>query len=183
MWKLVTAPVHEPLTLTETKLHLRITGTEEDSLVNNLIIAARQHAENHLRRALVSQTWDYYLDDFSDTMNLQKSPISSITSVKYYDKDNAIQTLSTDIYDTDLVTEPARITRAYNEDWPDVYDRTNGVIIRCVIGYGDANDIPQMIKIGMLLYITYMYEHRGDESVRPPRAIYDLWNDYRVNMV
>ena len=52
--------------------------------------------------------------------------------------------------------------------------------MRLVTGYGLAVSVPSQIKQGMYLYITYLYEHRGDESIRPPRAIYDLWNNYRV---
>ena len=180
MLKLVTAPAEEPLTLTEVKTHLRLSGSSEDTYLSSLIVAARQHAENYLNRALITQTWELYLDDFSDEMIIQKSPISAVSSVKYYDEDNTEQTLSTDYYDTDLVSEPARVTLAYNQTWPEVYDRTNGVVIRFVAGYGAAASVPSEIKFGMLLYANYIYDHRGDESIRPPRAIYDLWENHRV---
>lgn len=182
MWKLVTAPTSEPISLDNTKTHLRVTGTDEDNLVESLIVAARQHAEKYLRRALISQTWDYYLDDFKEVILLQKSPVSSVTSIKYYDIDNAEQTLSSSYYEVDTVSEPARIVEAYGYTYPDVYyDKPNAVTIRVVCGYGDEDDVPMQIKQGMYLYVNYLYDHRGDESVRPPRAIYDLWNDYRVN--
>lgn len=36
----------------------------EDTLLTNLITAARRHVENVLRRALITQTWELWLDDF-----------------------------------------------------------------------------------------------------------------------
>jgi len=180
MFKIVTQPAIEPLTVTEAKLQLRVSGTSEDSLITSFIVAARQHAENYMNRSLITQTWDYYLDNFRNEMVIQKSPVASITSIKYQDEDNAEQTLASTYYDTDLVSEPARVTLAYGKDWPYTYDKTNAVVMRLVTGYGLAVSVPSQIKQGMYLYITYLYEHRGDESIRPPRAIYDLWNSYRV---
>ena len=54
---LVTAPTEEPVSLAEAKLHLRVDYTNDDVLIGALITAARQHAENDTRRALVTQTW------------------------------------------------------------------------------------------------------------------------------
>lgn len=180
MFKIVTPPAVEPISLTEAKLQLRVSGSEEDEFITSLIVAAREHAENHMNRSLITQTWDYYLDYFSNVMMIQKSPVASITSIKYQDEDNAEQTLASTYYDADLVSEPARVTLAYGKDWPDTYNKTNAVVMRLVTGYGLAVSVPSQIKQGMYLYITYLYEHRGDESIRPPRAIYDLWNNYRV---
>jgi len=181
MWKLVTAPAEEPLTTAEAKTHLKVSGTDEDTLIGNLIVAARQHAERYLRRALVSQTWDYYVDDFTDPILLQKSPVTEVSSIKYYDTDNVLQTLSDSYYEVDLVSEPCRINEAYGYTYPDVYyDKPNAVQIRVVCGYTDSDAVPDLIKQGMYLFLTHLYEHRGDESIRPPRAIYDLWDNYRV---
>ena len=39
---LVTPPAAEPITLEEARLHLRVTGTEEDSLITSLVTASRR---------------------------------------------------------------------------------------------------------------------------------------------
>lgn len=62
--RLTSAPLIEPLTLTEAKLHLRVSGTDEDTLITNLISAARVQAENICRRAFITQSWTLYLDAF-----------------------------------------------------------------------------------------------------------------------
>ena len=180
MFKLVTPPAEEPISLVEAKLQLRVSGDDEDDFISSLISAAREHAEEYMNRSLITQTWDYYLDAFQNQITIQKNPIASITSIKYFDSDNSEQTLDSSYYNTDLVSEPARIILAYGKDWPSVYYRPNAVVIRMITGYGVAASVLSQIKQGMYLYITYLYEHRGDESIRPPRAIYDLWNNLRV---
>ena len=64
--KLTTAPTVEPVTLAEAKTHLRedLVDAVNDALINNLISAARVHAENVCRRAFITQKWDLYLDTF-----------------------------------------------------------------------------------------------------------------------
>ena len=57
-------PATEPVTIEEAKLHLRLDGDDEDTLVGMLISAARSHAEAITRRALITQKWDLYLDTF-----------------------------------------------------------------------------------------------------------------------
>lgn len=182
-YKLKTSPATEPLSTVEVTQHLRIVSpsTAETSLLERLIKSARQHAEKHLNRSLISQTWNLYFDKFPEYIYIFKSPIASIGSIEYYDDDNVLQTLDEDVYDADLIAEPSRIIEALGYYYPSTYDRSNAVNIEFVAGYGDAAAVPEEIKIGMLLYITHLYEHRGDEGYRPPKAIYDLWNDYRVH--
>ena len=59
-----TAPASEPITLAEAKMHCRIDNADEDELVIMLIASVRHHAETILRRRLITQTLDGYLDAF-----------------------------------------------------------------------------------------------------------------------
>jgi uncharacterized phiE125 gp8 family phage protein len=95
MYKLITPPQSEPLSLEEAKAHLRVTGTEEDNLINSLITAVRNEEESYLNRCLISQVWDLYLDGFpSDGIVISKTQVISVTIFKYYDCANFLQTLS-----------------------------------------------------------------------------------------
>ncbi len=62
--KLRSAPASEPVTLVEAKLHLRVDFADDDTLITMLIGAAREQAEALCNRALVTQSWDLYLDAF-----------------------------------------------------------------------------------------------------------------------
>lgn len=184
--KLKTAPATYPLTEAEVWQHLKVgtaadpPETAEQTLINRLLKAATNHAENYLNRALITQTWYYYLDDLYLEFEIPKSKIASITSIKYYDEDNEQQTLDSAYYDVDLISEPARIIEAHNYIYPSVYDKQNAVEVEFICGYGDADDVPDEIKAGMLLYVTHLYEHRGDEGFKMPYAIDVLWKNHKV---
>lgn len=159
---LVTAPTTEPLTVQEVKDHLRILDSDEDSLLYTYITAARQFVENQTRRALITQTWDLKLDEFpkfDEVIELPKSPIQSVTSITYTDENGDSQTLSTAI--EDLTSIPARLTPAYQLDWPTTRDIINAVTIRYVAGYGDsASDVPMALRHAIKLCIGHLYENR-----------------------
>ena len=52
----VTAPGVEPVSVTEAKAHLRVSGSSEDTYIGALIKVATEHAESYLNRRLVQQT-------------------------------------------------------------------------------------------------------------------------------
>ena len=78
---LIIAPTIEPVTLEELKLHLRIDldVLDEDEYLEGLIKAAREHAEDITRRAILSQTWDYMLDGWPKK-NFIKLPFGNLQS-------------------------------------------------------------------------------------------------------
>ncbi len=167
--KLVTKPTVEPLTLDEVKDHLRIELTDgtEDALISRLIVAARRRAENFLWRAIMKQTWDYFLDDFpggSGTILLPLPPLQSITTVKYIDLDGNQQTLAATLWKVDAVSEPARLVPAFNETWPSTREEINAVEIRFVAGYTDIGQVPEEVKSAMKMMMGSWYENR--ESLR-----------------
>lgn len=166
---LITPPATEPLTTLEAGLHLRVEPlSEDDPYIDALITAARQHVEQHLGRALVTQTWEAVLDEFpeGDEIRLSKGALQSVTSVTYLDSAGAQQTLATSEYQVDTASVPGRIVLAPSESWPDTdSDRVNAVRVRFVAGYGAASAVPQPIKAAMLLLIGHLYEHREEEVV------------------
>src|SRR5882672_4533712 len=105
--KLITGPAAEPLLLAETKTHSRISTVSEDALIGAMIAAAREEVENELGRALITQTWEKYLDAFPDAIELFYPPVQSIVSVKYNDSNGALQTLDPSQYMLDDKQEPA----------------------------------------------------------------------------
>ena len=52
-----TQPASEPVTLDETKTHLRVTDTSEDTLIGGLITAAREYAELVTGRAFITRAY------------------------------------------------------------------------------------------------------------------------------
>ena len=71
--KLVSPPVFEPITLAEAKTHLRLDTCTDDAYVSALIIAARERVELFLRRALITQAFEYTIDQFPANARLVHS--------------------------------------------------------------------------------------------------------------
>lgn len=164
-WKIVTQPQSEPVTLAEAKANLSVDFTDDDSMIEDLIVAAREDAELFTRRGFITQTWDLFLEcfpsnDFRDEIEIPISPLQSITSVKYLDNDGVQQTMSASDYIVDTSSEPARIRPAYNTSWPSTRDQMNAIEVRFVAGYGDATDVPKAIKAAINMHVAGLYEHR-----------------------
>lgn len=166
--KLITAPAAEPVSASEAKSHLRVDTTADDTYVGTLITVARQNVESHLRRALISQTWEVVLDAFpAGVIRLPKPPLASVTSIKYTDDEGNESTYSSDNYVVDSDTEPGRVVLKSGQTWPAVtLAAANGVRVRYVAGYGAAgSNVPQAIRQAILLVIGSLYENREDVLV------------------
>lgn len=162
-YTVTTPPAVEPLSLAEAKSHLRVDGDADDSFITDLIVSAREYVETHTRRALINQTVTAYMRDWPDhyQLKLPKPPLSSVTSVKYYDADNVQQTLSSSLY---YVFKPSKDSLGRVEiidDWPTTYDRPDAIEIIYVAGYGSTSaSVPSQAKHAMRLLIGHWYENR-----------------------
>jgi uncharacterized phiE125 gp8 family phage protein len=163
---LVTGPTVEPISIAEAKDQCRIDITDDDVLIGSLIVAARRVAEMVLRRALITQTWDYVADAFpaGDRLVLPRAPLQSVTSITYVDSDDASDTVASGDYQVDTDSVPGRVVLKSGSTWPSVTLRVaNGVTVRFVAGYGDdGDDVPQEIRQAMLLMVGHWYENRED---------------------
>jgi uncharacterized phiE125 gp8 family phage protein len=162
---LVTAPAEEPLTLAEAKLHAQIEYTNEDTLVTRWIETSRRHVEGRTGRALITSTWDLWLDRFpcEYEIRLPKGKLQSVTYIKYYDTANAEYTVSSSTYHVATKREPGAVVLAYGQSWPSATLRTaEAVVIRFVCGFGDADDVPAGAKQAMCLLIKHFADNRGE---------------------
>lgn len=136
-WKVTTEPDAEPapISLTEAKLHLRVTSSADDELITALIRAAREWCELFQNRAFVTQTITLTLDRFPNVFEIPKPPLQSVSSIKYIDTAGVQQTLDPSVYDVDTVSEPGRIALAYGQSWPSIRGDINSVEVIYVAGY------------------------------------------------
>lgn len=182
---LVTAPAIEPLTLAEVRDHCRIDNDDSDAILRNLIRASRAYSETYLHRALIQQTWDITFPAFGD-MEIPKAPLSSVTSVKYYDEDAVQQTLASSVYKV-ASADPSYITLDEDQEWPTVQPIIEPITVRIVAGYGDeAEDVPQMTRQAMLILISHWYENReasivGVSSQTAPLGVQSLLSPDRLH--
>ena len=189
-YRLVTGPASEPLTLSEAKESLFIGDSETayDTYITNLITASREYVEGQIWRPLITQTWALNLDkDEVNSLikNINKAPLQSVTSVQYYDENNALQTLATSKYEVDIYSNPARFRLL---EVPQVYDRFNTMQITFVCGYGSSSAVPKRIKQAMLMIIGHLFANRqdvvtGTQIHQVPDNSSKLLEPYRNNFI
>lgn len=185
----VTAAADEPVSVALAREHLRITNNDEDSYIRSLVRAATQEAESYTARAFMTQTRKQVLDCFPGCpIAVRYPPLQSVSSVKYTDSNDVLQTVSSSIYTVDTYREPALIFEALDQDWPtDEKDVPNAVEINYVAGYADADSVPEAIRQAILLRVSDFYENResvvvgqGFTAVQTPRSWEHLLAPYRI---
>lgn len=181
-WVLVTGPAEEPVSVEEVRAHARISHTSEDGLLRSYIRVARETGELYMGRGFFTQTWKHTLDEFAEVMWLpMAAPLQSVT-VQYYDSEGTLTTLSASGYVVDTTSRPGRIVRAPNASWPSTQcDRASGrVVITYVVGWSSVSAIPERIKQGIRMYVTYLDSDRDgltDNGERARQAAEACWSD------
>jgi len=173
---LYTPPTEEPLTINDIRDFLRIDNTDSDMLLEAMITAARNWAEQVTGRALITQTWTYYLDDWPDEDYVKlpyAGPLQSpITSLVYTDYANTATTWTATNYIADIKSTPGRLVLAYDIAWPTVtLYPVNPICITYVCGYGTPDNVPEPIKIAMKIAISDMFENRESIGKNPGGSI------------
>ena len=161
---LVTGPTIEPVSPDEIKSHLNISTDADDELLRSYIKTARKHAENLTNRALITQTWDLFLDYFPSVIYVPFPPLQSVSSISYLDTNGDSQTLSASVYTVDTDSEPGRVYLSYQQNWPSLRGDRNGVTVRFVAGHTSAANVPEPIKHAIKMIVGHMYENRENTS-------------------
>ncbi len=177
-----TAPASEPITLAEAKSYLRVDSSGDDALITSLISTARKLCEEHTQRALMTQTYQLFLDALEDVednlwegmrtgpyinyyknyIELPMPPVVSISHIKTYDDNDTATTFASDNYYVDNARQPARVVLRTGETFPTALRVANAIEVKYVTGYASANAVPEPIKFAIYQVLTYLYEHRGD---------------------
>jgi uncharacterized phiE125 gp8 family phage protein len=166
---LVTAPVEEPVTVAEAKVHCRVSHDADDALYAVWIGAARRLIEEEAGVRLVNQTWRLSLDDWpaGGEIKIPIGPVVSVSTLKYLDDDATLTTLVADTdYLTALGRRPPVVYCHPDESWPSVaVGRLDAVRLEFVAGYGaSAASVPETAKNAILLTVGYWDSNRGDDE-------------------
>jgi len=163
-----------------TSILVNAATTAEDDLLTAIIQAAREHVEDITRRALLTQTWYYYLDKFpseDDFIILPFGNLQSVTSIKYKDSDGTETTMTVN---TDYLVETngegyGRIVLPYGVSWPtDTLYPSNPITIEFVCGWTAAANIPSKIRTAMKMICSDLFENREAQIVNPTMEPYSV---------
>jgi len=173
--RVVARPMVEPITIDDLKNDLKVDAdlTADDALIRALGIAARRVVESIQNRALITQTLELALDGWpcGNTLEIPRPPLQSVTSITYYDEDDAEHTVDPTSYYVDTYSQPGRVVLKADQSWPDeVLRPASGVIVRFVAGYGDEeSEVPETTVQAIRLLVGHWYENR--EAVSSTGAI------------
>ncbi|MDX3973010.1 head-tail connector protein [Shinella sp.] len=157
-------PAAEPITLAEVKAHLRLDASDEDTLLADLMRAARVYLEGQTGLALIARTFRLYLDDWPQTRVIQiaRGPVQTIEAVTVYDAAGAPVEVDATGYVLDGTARPARPARLVLPARPATERALNGIEIDFTAGFGESGaEVPDTLKRALLLHVAAMYELRG----------------------
>ena len=178
IYNLITPASTLPVSLADGKSHLRVTHSSHDDLITDLIWAAVREFENLTGECLSAQTWDLVLNQAEVVSRIAffKYPVSSITSVSYYDSDNSSDT-TTD-YTLFSNGRPASIRFDLDSDEvPSTYDRDDSMTVRFVCGY---TTLPTDVKQAILARVYRIYENPNDPVTERTSYFDKIVSNYRA---
>lgn len=200
----VTGPAVEPISRNEAKEYLRLDDEVDDSQVRAYITAARIWAENYTGRKFIATTMDQFFDvagrdpllregmrsgysgsKIENGLELAVSPLVSVSAIYSYDDSDTETLWSASNYYVDTTGMVPRIVLRDGGAWPTDLRNANGIKVRFVAGYGTSPlSVPEPIRLAILQYMTFAYEHRGDferfPPPTPPVILSTLLQPYRV---
>ncbi|MCW5712464.1 phage head-tail connector protein [Shinella sp.] len=154
-------PAVEPVTLAETKAHLRLDAADEDALLSALVRVAREHLEAATGLCLITRPLRLYLDDWPETRVIQiaRGPVQTIEMVTVYDAAGLPVAVDASGYLLDGTARPARLLLPAR---PASGRALNGIEIDFTAGFGESGaDVPDGLKRALLLHVAAMFELRG----------------------
>lgn len=189
-------PAVEPVSLVEAKSFLRITDSDDDALINSLVTAIRQKAEFWTRCLFITQTWTLWKDSIPEgpMINIPLSPLQAVNHIKTYDLSNAASTFDPSNVFVDSASTPGRVALNDGQKWPTALRRINSLEVEFVAGFGDATNVPESIKQGILQWLKLLFANKSklyesDETTSGllelnrlpiPPAVRVLWEPYRI---
>lgn len=164
----VTPPAAEPVLKADLKEHLNIDDsfTDDDDYIEALEKVARRYVEVVTRRKLITQTWQYFLQEWpvENYITLPFGQLQSITHCKYTESDDTVNTDfdESDEWTADTDSDPGRLVLKYGESYPGgTLAIENPIELQFLCGYGDAgSDVPDELLFAIKLMVSDMYENR-----------------------
>jgi len=151
-----------PITLDVVKKYMKLTTDKDDQVITDIIEVAVVWGEKYTGKSFRPHTWNLLLDEFADRMELRKSLVDAITSVKYL-VDASLSTVSSAVYYLKQGHQFSEVLLAYDQTWPTDADIIEHAVE--IIFTTEAYRNPEVIDVGLRKHITHLYENRGDNDI------------------
>lgn len=148
--------ITEPVTYEEVKSYLRLSNDLEQSMINEMIVGAREFAEEYCGRAFVAKTVTQYVSELDgDTeFDLVIGPVDSISSVVKVDEEGTetALTLNSSYWLTGNKYKTVRTTKYFSTGgYPDLSYKAI---------YTTEADCPTIIKRAIIEIAAEMFQNR-----------------------
>ena len=204
---LLTPPAVEPVGLNEAKAYLGVLDSAEDSLISNLITAARQAVEQYCGRVLISQSWRLTLDTWPQEtiihgglrddvallaanhrlgggvveIQLPKPPLQAVMAIRVYSAAGLAATIPASNFVMDGAATPGRVVMTSGASLPVIGQSARGLEIDFTAGYGaSANDVPAVLRQAVLQAVKALYGRDGDQSLAAALRVASFFKVKRV---
>lgn len=148
--------------LSDAKAHLRVTSSDENSLISMYINVAVDFIERYCGVTLAETTWQLDLPSFPTVdrfIELPRGPVSAVGSMYYYDADNVSTLWASSDYQTSFSELPAKIYLEEGDTWEDTYERPDAVRVQYTAGYTWAN-LPDRWKLPIFYMVAHQFHYR-----------------------
>lgn len=206
---LLSAPALEPVSEAEMMAHLRLGSEQEAGLLHGHIRAARHLVESWTGRALISQSWRWFLDAWPEIsaegwwdgvragaithaasrfVEIPKAPLRSIDSVILFDDADQQVVWNASNYFADIAGTPGRLVLRNGAVTPRGGRAASAIQISFTCGFGDApSDVPAPLRQAVLMLAAHYFENRevlagtgnGGAAVLP-LGVQSLLTPYRM---
>jgi uncharacterized phiE125 gp8 family phage protein len=170
----VTAPTASPISLSAAKEQMRVESSDDDAIIQRLIDSAVAFVDvqGALGKAMITQTWGEWLSPNPGTVYLTLGPVQSVSAIKYYDVDGALQTAT--LADFNVFGTPNRINVSpkSGKAWPVTQTRDDAIKIEYIIGYGSTSaSVPETVRHALMMLVAHWYDMRETST---EKQMYDL---------
>lgn len=162
---LVDGPQLEPVSLAEAKGWLRVEGSDEDSLIQALIIAARLTVESEIGLVLLAQNWRIVGDQWpaGETIPMPIGRLISVAGGRVFAADGSSQSMAPTDFEI-VKGEERDAVRPLLRPGPG--RSRGGIEIDVRLGFGEfANQVPEPLRLAVRQLIAHWFENRGDAAI------------------
>ena len=157
----VDAPDGMIISLADAKEHLQLDSdfAGDDARITSLIKTAAAYIEAEAGISVQAQTLAARFDGFNRVLRLTRGPVSSITSVKYFDTAGALQTVPANQYQVARRRNIALIEAAPGYAWPLTQRAMDAVTVEYQAGYSEAGLYPAQAVHAARILVRHWYDH------------------------
>jgi uncharacterized phiE125 gp8 family phage protein len=169
----VTPAASEPVSLAEAKLFLRVDHAAEDSLIAQLIGAAREAVETGCGRALITRRVRERLDIWRrDSVNgavLGIGPVTNVVAVRLLASNGSQSVIEPSRYRLEGNADRPRLV--FESGLPATLRTAGGIEIEYEAGFAaDAASLPVALRLATLTIVASLYEVRQGDAAIPETA-------------